>query len=127
MGDPLKLLNFQRLLDSAHLSHRGGRSTGRLADTEDAKGPDLEPGWVGILQVRGRPDLPTESGLNDGLEGRFPTGSKGLGLHQKVIGKNQCRFHNMADSMVVRLLVKRRRFSKKEKKGQKRVRKGVSS
>lgn len=111
MGHPLKLLDFQRLLDSANLSLRGGRTAGRLTDAEDAKGPYLEPGRVGILQIRGWPDLPTESRLNDGLEGRLPTDSEGLGLHQKVIGKNQCCFQNMANSMVIRLLVNPRVFS----------------
>ena len=107
MGHPLKLLDFQRLLDSANLSLRGGRTAGRLTDAEDAKGPYLEPGRVGIFLFREQPDFPTESRLNDGLEGRLPTDSKGLGLQQKIIGKNQCRFHYMAYSMVVRLLIGR--------------------
>ena len=109
MGYPLKFLVFQRLLDGTNLSHCGGRTSGRLADAKDAKGPDFEPGWVGVIRFHGRSDFPTESRLNDGLEGRLPTDSKGLGLHQKVIGKHQCCFHNMANSMGIRLIVKLRR------------------
>ena len=111
MGHPLKLFVFQRFLDGANLSHCGRRTAGRFADAEDAKGPDLEPGRVGIFLFRGRPDFPTESRLNDGLEGRLPTHSKGLGLHQKVVGKDHCRFHNMPKSLVVWLSVKLRLFS----------------
>ena len=106
MGHPLKLLVFQGLLDGTTLGHRGGRTAGRLADAKDTKWTDFEPGWVGIFRFHGRPDFPTEGRLNEGLKGRLPTDSKGLGLQQKVIGKYQCCFHNMANRMGVRLRVK---------------------
>jgi hypothetical protein len=101
MGHPLKLLVFQRLLDGANLSRRGGRTAGHLADAEDAKGTNLESGRVGVFRFRVRPDLPTERSLNNGLEGGLPTDRKALGLHQKVIGKNEGRFHTMAINMVM--------------------------
>ena len=81
-------------------------------DSEDAKGPNLEPGRVWIFRFHGRPDLPTESRFNNGLERGLPTDREGLGLHQKVIRKNESRFHNMADSMGVRPAVKSRLFSR---------------
>ena len=71
-------------------------------DEEDAKGPNFEPGRVGIFRFHGRPGFPTESRLNEGLEGRLATDSKGLGLHQKVIGNNPARFHKRANLMGVR-------------------------
>jgi hypothetical protein len=111
MGHPLKLLVFQRLLNGANLSCRGGRTARYLADAEDAKGTDFESGRVGIFRFRGRPDLPTESRLNNGLEGGLPTDSKALGLHQKVIGKNERRFHKMAANMVIWLTVNPSLFS----------------
>lgn len=88
MGYPVKLLVFQRHLDGTNLCHRGGRTSGRFADAEDTKGPNFEPGRVGIFRFHGRPDFPTQSRLNECLEGRLPADSNGLGLHQQVIGKN---------------------------------------
>jgi len=111
MGYPFELLVFQRLLDRTNLSHRGGRTAERFADAEDAKGPDLEPRRIRILLLHGRPDLPAKSRLNDGLEGCFPTDSQGLGLHQKVIRKDERCFHNMGERMGVRLAVKLGLFS----------------
>lgn len=106
MHRPSNFLFVQLGLHSLHLSQRGGRTAGHLADAKNSKGPNLKPGWIGILQVGCRPNLPTEGILNERLEGGLPADSKGLGLHEKVIRKNQGRFHNMADRMVVRLPVK---------------------
>lgn len=80
-----------------------GGTAGHLADAKNSKGPDLKPGWIGILEVGCRPNFPMEGILDERLEGGLPANSKRLGLHQKVIRKNQGRFHNMANRMVVRL------------------------
>lgn len=102
VGHPLKLLVIQRLPDGVNLSHRGARTARHLPDAEDAEGPDLEPGWVWIFRLHGRPDLPTESRFNNGLERGLPTDREGLGLHQEVIRKNEGCFHDMANNLGVR-------------------------
>ena len=103
MDCPAKLLFVQLFLNGPNLSQGGGGTAGHLPDAKDAIGPNFESGGIWILQVGGRPELPPKGAFNDRLERGFPTGSNDLGLHQKVIGKNQGRFHNMAKRMVVRL------------------------
>jgi len=91
--------------ESFRLNRRRGRSVGGLVDSEDAKGPNFESGRVGIFRFHGWPGFLTESRLNEGLEGCLATDSKGLGLHQKVIGNNQARFHKRDNLMGVRTSV----------------------
>ena len=105
MGRPSKLLFLQLIPDGIHVSQRSGGTTGHLSNAKDDKGSDLEPGRIRILHVWYRPNFQTEGAFDNHLEGRLSTGSEQLGLHQKVIGKNQGRIHNMVQRMVVRLCV----------------------
>lgn len=82
----LKILVVQIVLNGARQGICRRRLTREPLYAKDAEWPGLVSLWVRVFPLRGRPDLPAQSTLENRLQGRPPTSSHSLRLHEKVIG-----------------------------------------